>query len=540
MVGINPRFVIYDDEDQLRLIKQAQENLGIDPKHYSPKVFQKGISKAKSHFYNPEDVEQHPYSHIDKIVSRVYKQYEGLLRENSALDFDDLIMKTVLLFQAAPSVLSYYQSRYLHILVDEFQDTSLSQYLLVKKLGGKYHNICAVGDPDQSIYSFRFADIRNIMNFERDYPDAKVIVLEQSYRSTKSILELAQNIISHNKERKEKRLWTQNESGIPSTLVEVLNPEEEGEFVASEVEKLLCQGEGLSDMAVMYRTNVQSRPIEEALVRSRIPYQLIGGMRFYQRREIKDIIAYLRVAHNPQDNLSLDRIINIPKRGIGEETRRKLFEWAREENISLYSALKVIIEGSPHPFPSRTAKALSEFFPIIQEIILHSYDLGVAELIDLVVQCTGYEDYLLAEKDGEERWENILELRSSALKYTHSDPKESLASFLQNITLSSDIDEFDEKKEAITLITLHQAKGLEFGVVFIIGVEEGILPHLKSFDDPRDIEEERRLFYVGVTRAKRKIYFLHSLLYGLGSNHSSRFIQHVPPQLMLKRFWVKL
>jgi len=540
VIGINPQFVIYDGEDQLRLIKQAQEDLGIDTKHYPPGAFQRAISKAKSHLYGPSDMVQHSERHIDKMASRVYKHYEELLGESYALDFDDLIMKTVLLFQAAPSVLSYYQSRYLHILVDEFQDTSPSQYLLVKRLSEKYRNICAVGDPDQSIYSFRFADIRNIMDFERDYPEAKIVILGQSYRSSKTILELAQNIISQNKERKEKKLWTQNESGAPSTLVEVLNPEEEGEFVASEAGKLTHQGERLSDIAVLYRTNAQSRPIEEALIHSQVPYQLIGGIRFYQRREIKDVMAYLRVVYNPHDNLSLDRVMNIPKRGIGEETRRKLRDWAKEENISLYSSLKTITEDSPHPFPPRTAKMLSDFSLLIQKIILPSYDLELVELIDLIVQLTGYKDYLLMEKDGEERWENIMELRSGALSYTNPNRRENLASFLQNATLASDVDELDEKKEAVTLITLHQAKGLEFGIVFIAGVEEGILPHLRSLDDPKDIEEERRLFYVGVTRAKRKIYFLHSILHGRGSNRSSRFIQHIPLQLMLKQFWVKL
>jgi len=537
-IGLDSRFVIYDEEDQLSLIKHALEGLNLDPKQYVPRALHTAISAAKSRLISPGDYAEWVNSYFEEIVHRVYDLYQQLLSQAQAVDFDDLLMKTVQLFDSHPQILNKYQSRYAHILVDEFQDTNIAQYMLMKQLAGKYHNICVVGDPDQSIYSWRSADLRNILSFEKDYPQAKLVRLEQNYRSTKTILEVASDVISANVQRKLKNLWTENETGPPVTVIESYSEEEEAQSVVNEIEKLTSQEQiSLKDCAVMYRVNAQSRALEETFIRYGVPYKLVGGTRFYQRREVKDIIAYLRLIHNPQDNVSLTRIINIPGRGIGHHSFNQLQAWATTRNASLYEALKQALEEEA--FPSRTTSALTGFAVLIGELVAQSHELSLVELLDEIMERTRYREYILGKEDGEDRWENIMELRSVAREYDALAPEEALDIFLEKVSLVSDMDGLDEKADTVTLITLHQAKGLEFPVVFIVGMEEGILPHRKSFDDPGEMEEERRLCYVGITRARKQVYLLRSYrrsLFGSSSaNLPSRFLQDISPHLITNK-----
>jgi DNA helicase-2/ATP-dependent DNA helicase PcrA len=544
-IGLESSFVIYDEDDQVRLMKQTLEELNLDVKQYAPQALRSTISAAKSHLISSEDYAEWVSSYFEEIVHRVYQRYQQLLGQAQAVDFDDLLMKTVQLFRDHPQILTRYQSRYVHILVDEFQDTNIAQYELMKQLAGKYRNLCVVGDPDQSIYSWRFADLRNILSFEKDYPEAKVVFLEQNYRSTGTILEVASDVISANVLRKPKKLWTENEEGAPVTLIESYNAEEEAQCVVNEIEKLIGQEQiSLKDCAVMYRVNAQSRALEETFMRYGVPYKLVGGTRFYQRQEVKDIIAYLRVIHNPQDNVSLTRIINAPGRGIGQKTISMLQSWAKTHDISILGALKQISqnvtagEGRQSLSP-RIVQALVGFDALMAEVTDQSRELSLSGLLDEILERTGYRAYIVGKEGGEERWENVLELRSVASEYNELALEEALTAFLEKVSLVSDIDELDEKADAVTLITLHQAKGLEFPVVFIVGLEEGILPHRRSFDDPEQMEEERRLCYVGITRAKKRLYLLRSyrrnLFGGSTSNPPSRFLRDISPRLITPR-----
>ncbi len=544
-IGLDSSFVIYDEDDQLSLMKQALEELNLDPKQYAPRALHSAISAAKSRLISSEDYAQRVSSYFEEIVHRVYQRYQQLLIQGRAVDFDDLLMKTVQLFQDHPRILKRYQSKYVHILVDEFQDTNIVQYMLMKQLAGKYRNLCVVGDPDQSIYSWRFADLRNILSFEKDYPEAKVVFLEQNYRSTKTILEVASNVISANVQRKPKKLWTGNEDGAPVTVIESYNAEEEAQSVVNEIEKLIGQEQiSLKDCAVMYRVNAQSRALEETFLRYGVPYKLVGGTRFYQRREVKDIIAYLRLIHNPQDNVSLVRIINVPVRGIGQRTLSHLQDWAKAHDISLFEALRQVSHNptaseAKQSLPPRIIQALAGFDAVMAELIAQNRELNLSGLLDEILEHIRYREYILNKEDGEERWENIMELRSVANEYDELDTEEALTTFLEKVSLVSDIDELDEKADAATLITLHQAKGLEFPAVFIVGLEEGMLPHRKSFDDPEQMEEERRLCYVGITRAKKRLYLLRSyrrsLFGGSTANPPSRFLQDISPHLISPR-----
>ena len=543
-IGISPSFTIYDAEDQLKLIKQATQGVGLDPKQYAPPQIRSRISASKSQMLTPKDFTERGTSYFDEVVGRIYERYQQLLTESSALDFDDLLMKVVELFRSQPEVLAKYQERYRHIMVDEFQDTNLTQYELVKQLSGKYHNICVVGDPDQSIYSWRFADLRNIINFEKDYPDTKVVLLEQNYRSTKRVLETASSIISANGERQPKKLWTDNEPGELTTIVETYNEQEEAQFVVSEVSRLLEQDKArLSDCAVMYRTNAQSRALEEAFIRYGTAYKLVAGTRFYERREVKDIIAYLRLIQNHSDSISLLRVINVPQRAIGKRSQSMLSDWAESRGVSLYEALKLIAvsgdnksESPELPFSPRTTMLLAGFFSLLKEIITKSVELNMAELFSLVIKSLSYKEYILKEAAGEERWDNSRELGCVGSQYGGLKPRAGLAAFLEGVALVSDIDGLNESIDAVTLITLHQAKGLEFPVVFIVGMEEGILPHFRSFDNPEQMEEERRLCYVGITRAKHRVYLVHAFrrrLMGQSTvNSPSRFLNGLPRPLL--------
>ncbi len=538
-IGIDPRFVIYDEEDQISLLKRSIQGVGLDPKQYAPRAIASAITAAKSRLLTTEGYSQHSRSYFEEVVGRVYERYQQLLTESNALDFDDLLMKAVQLFRQSPETLSRYQERYLHIQVDEFQDTNLVQYELIKQLAGKFRNICVVGDPDQSIYSWRHADLRNILSFEKDYPEAKVVLLEQNYRSTKKILETASNIISANQQRKPRDLWTSNEVGELTTVVETYTEQEEAQFVVNEVEHLVGQGKvKLGDCAVMYRTNAQSRVLEEAFVRYGTPYKLVAGTRFYERREIKDVIAYLRLTQNPYDSVSLLRIINVPGRGIGQQSLSQLSGWARSIGVSEYKALQLLAEqkSKPGPFSPRITKALTVFLDLMEKFRTSSREANLIDLIDLVVAGSGYKEYILGGVDGEERWDNILELRTVAQQYKTLKPSDGLAVFLEGVTLVSDVDGLDETVAAVTLITLHQAKGLEFPVVFIVGMEDGILPHFRSFDDPAQMEEERRLCYVGITRAEQRVYlvraFRRSLMGSSTVNKPSRFLEDIPRDLI--------
>ena len=538
VVGLETNFVIYDEEDQQSLIKQCLQDLNLDPKQYNPQKIRNAISFAKSQHMTPAKFAGESRSYWDEVVARVYERYQEQLGQSNAADFDDLLMKTVQLFEKHPDTLEKYQSRYLHLLVDEFQDTNITQYNLIRMLGGKHRNICVVGDPDQSIYSWRFADIGNILSFEKDSPDATIIVLEQNYRSTKNILEAASSIISVNSRRKAKNLWTENQTGAPMFVVKTYNEQDEAQFVVNEILKLTSSDSiKPGDCAVMYRTNAQSRAIEEAFVRYGMKYKLVGGTKFYQRREVKDVIAYLRVIHNPFDNISLSRIIKVPGRGIGQRTLSDLSNRARDNNISLFAAMKAASEGRGPGFGSRIKTAVTGLYRMINDFIVESQQIGLVNLMDTVLEKSGYREHIREEDDGEERWENILELRTVALDFDSLPHGEGLSPFLEQVSLVSDADEIENREDMTTLITLHQAKGLEFPVVFIVGIEEGLLPHRRSMEEGGDdLEEERRLCYVGITRAEKHVYLLHtarrSIFGGSSESTPSRFLADIPEHLI--------
>lgn len=535
-MGIDPGFVIYDDDDQVNLMKRSVLDVGLDPKRYSPRTFLSAVSAAKSQLRTPEKYGEVVQNYFEKLIHQAYQRYEDLLRESKALDFDDLLTKTVYLFNENPRVLAGYQKRYMHVMVDEFQDTNIAQYALTRQLAEKHRSICVVGDPDQSIYTWRQADIRNILSFEKDYPDAKVVILEQSYRSTKTILETAQHVISANVQRKPKNLWTENEIGAPISIVLSKDEQKEAQYVVNEIDRLIRkEGTSLGDCAVMYRVNAQSRALEEVFLRYGLPYRLVGATRFYQRREVKDIIAYLRTIYNPSDGMSMRRIINMPPRGIGQRAVEDLWNWAKARGITVYEALSLVGGNKgDHPFSSRRAHVLSNFFDIMYDIIFQSKELSPGGLIDLIVENTGYREYILADEDGEDRWENIMELRTVAREYGGLGTA-NLTAFLENVALVSDTDNYDERADAVTLITLHQSKGLEFPFVFIVGMEEKLFPHARCFEDPSEMEEERRLCYVGITRAKKKVYLIRAeqrnFLGSRNRNLPSRFIDDIPSRL---------
>jgi len=548
VAGIDPHFVIYDDDDQMALVKRSFEQLRLDPKEHNPSAVASAISHAKSRLLSPGDYIKASRSYFEEIVGRIYERYQQLLTESRALDFDDLLLKTVELFRSHPEVLSRYQERYLHVMVDEFQDTNLVQYELVRQVSGKYRNICVVGDPDQSIYSWRSADLRNILSFEKDFPDAKVIYLEQNYRSTKTILETASHVISANRQRKPVKLWTENEKGERIAVVEAFTEQEEAQFVVREVERLTSRGDFKpGDIAVLYRTNAQSRVLEEAFIRYGMPYRLVAGTRFYERREVKDVIAYFRLLQNPQDSVSLMRVINVPGRGIGQQTVAKLQTWGKSMDVSSFDALHLISESKTKeshlqpPFDTRSADALARFARIIDGCIEQSREKNLTEVFDSLVEATGYKTHTLNDPDSAERWENVLELRTVAEQYRDLPPGEALTAFLEKVALVSDVDGMEEGIDRVTLITLHQAKGLEFPVVFIIGMEEKLLPHMRSFDDPAQMEEERRLAYVGITRAKSRVYLVHAFrrsFMGTSTvNAPSRFLEDIPKELTTTPDW---
>lgn len=559
-IGIDRNFAIYDDSDQLQIIRSAMGALSLSDKQYNPRAALSLISAAKSTLISPKGMQEQAKSYFEEVVARVYEKYQELLRLNRALDFDDLINTTTRLFQEAPKVLEEYQERYRYLMVDEYQDTNQAQYQLIKALGGKYHNVCVVGDVNQSIYSFRSADIRNILMFEDDYPEAKVISLEQNYRSTQVILDAAQNLIKANNQRRDLRLWTENGTGTAIQVYEAYDEMQEADYVVSEVERVRARtSRPYRDFAVLYRTNAQSRAIEEMCIRRNVPYQLIGGTRFYDRKEVKDVLAYLRLIQNPYDGLSFLRIMtNTPSgKGIGAKSMNDLFGWADGMGLPVYPALQLLQSeeadelahqnsGAKEPFESQlpplnlSAKiraTLFDFINLLDAFINARDEMNLPQLFDFVLKKSGYEQSLRdGSEEGEERWRNVQELGNVAAEFSHLSGEEGLTAFLEQVALVADVDRLDPNKDAITLITLHAAKGLEYPFVFIIGLEENILPHSRSLDNEKDLEEERRLLYVGITRAKEKLYMIYAFRRSLYGNQlptkPSRFLTEIPRNLL--------
>ena len=552
-LGLNRSFVIFDTDDQAVLIKRAIKELNLDEKQYRPATIQGLISRAKNDLQVPEQMAELASKYIEEVAARVYKQYQRFLRANNGVDFDDLLMLTEQLWRREPDVLRKYQQKWHYIHVDEFQDCNLPQYKLIRLLGygtDDRHeglgNVCVVGDDDQMIYTWRGASAENVQRFERDFPRTKIIMLEQNYRSTQTILDAAQNVVRRNRLRKDKRLWTALGTGEKVILHEAYNEEEEGLFVAREIARLLARGEidRRGDVAVMYRTNAQTRALEEQFLRANIPYKVIGSRKFYERKEIKDMLAYLRLLANPHDDLSLQRIINVPNRKIGPKTLGELQHWASEKHVSLY---EVVQQVELHPTLGKAAKtALAGFAQLLTDLTNSIEELSLPELLDRTAERSGYGPELRESAEGEERWSNVLELRRVAEDYSEIETRTALELFLENVALVGGADTAqtsedgriikEENSDAVTLITLHAAKGLEYPIVFIVGMDEGSLPHARSVDKPEQLEEERRLAYVGFTRAMRRLYLVRAYRRSFfGETHitePSRFLEDIPIHLV--------
>jgi DNA helicase-2/ATP-dependent DNA helicase PcrA len=594
-IGVDPHFVVYDSDDQGALMKQIlrEEDLPITGE-YKPSAILGAISRAKNEMLDADFIAANAHTHREREIARLFRRYQTRLKAAAALDFDDLLLEAVRLFHDAPEVLERYQGRWRYLHVDEYQDTNRPQYLWVKALAASHHNLCVVGDDDQSIYSWRGADIRNILDFEGDYPDATVVKLERNYRSTQLILDAAHAVVTHNSSRKDKKLWTDNAGGRPIQRFEAYNEEEEAEWIARQIEELTGARNSVltrradedaerwerGEVAVMYRTNAQSRAIEEAFLRYGIRYQLVGGTRFYQRREVKDALAYLRVLRSDTDQVSFERILNVPARGIGDKTLDELrvcvaggrtirptndapaagvrtagkagdgsaddsepggsrasAEAAEAEAATYWSAIVAGGGGRLEALGSRARTSLSGFAALIERLRTRIGVLALPELLDSVVEESGYRAMLAdGSEEGEERWANLLELRSVTTRYDDLTPDDALDRFLEETALVADQDSYETGADAVTLITLHAAKGLEFPVVFIAGLEEGVFPHSRSLDDPKQLEEERRLAYVGITRAKRRLFLSHAArraTWGQGGlSVPSRFLFEIPATLM--------
>lgn len=531
-------FAIYDDADQLILMKHIFEDLKISEKEMNPRSVLSHIGAAKNKLIGPQEFAKIADSYFAQKVARLYGPYQERLKKNNALDFDDLLMKTVELFKAQPAVLDQYRERFRYIHVDEYQDTNHAQYILTNLLAAKYRNLCVIGDSDQSIYSWRGADITNILEFERDYPEAAVIKMEQNYRSTSQILDAAQAIIVKNKRRKEKTLWTDRGEGEAIKLWAADNERHEGEMIAQAIQQEIRRHEkpDYRDFVLLYRTNAQSRVLEEVFMRYAIPYKIVGGVKFYQRKEIKDLIAYLRVIANPADTVSLLRIINVPQRQIGPKTLEVLQTFANIKDCALFEALNRA-EEIDADLPDAKREKVAAFAKLIRRLQKHNLESRAAALIKFALDETGYKKFLDdGSVEGEARMENVAELVSVAAKYDKLEPGVSLRVFLEEVSLISDLDTLDEKENAVTLMTLHSAKGLEFPWVFICGMEQGLLPHSRSALSPDEMEEERRLFYVGATRAMDRLHLLYAknrMLYGESQSAiPSQFLEDIPPELI--------
>ncbi|MFH1749575.1 MAG: UvrD-helicase domain-containing protein, partial [bacterium] len=533
-LGFKSNFLIFDAYDQKKLVREILVDMGYDPKHYPPEAILSTISGAKSELISPTEYLDFANTEFQEIASKIYPEYQKRLKDSNALDFDDLLVKTVQLFKQEPIVLQKYQKQFEYILIDEYQDTNKTQYQIVKMLSAVYKNLCVVGDDWQAIYSWRGADFRNILDFKKDYPEAIIIKLEKNYRSTKNILGAAGEVIQNNQQRSDKQLYTDNPDGDKIKLYEAHGEKDEAEYILNQILDHISQDKSLklNDFAIFYRTNAQSRNLEEVFLRSGMNYQIIGGTRFYERAEIKDILAYLRLIINPLEKVSLKRVINLPARGLGERSQKYIFEnWG-----SLYS------ENLEVPELGLSQKSgLESFIQILKRLNFFSENHSLSEMIDEITKITGYRDYLLTKfpnlttfgtSEGEMRLENIQELKSVAWNFNSENPKVDLVNFLEEAALMSDIDTWEDQKNAVTFMTLHNAKGLEFPVVFIAGMEENLFPHSRSMLEPTELEEERRLCYVGMTRAKQKLYCIYSqsrmIFGGVQSNPPSRFLSEIP------------
>jgi len=525
-LGFDKNFTILDSDDSLTIIKKILKDMNLDPKHYNPRMIKNKISSSKNELIDSKKYQRFVNSDFDEIILKIFEKYESKLKQSNSLDFDDLLCMPIILFNEHPEVLQKYQERFKYILVDEYQDTNEAQYILIKMLSAKYENICVVGDVDQSIYGFRGANFRNILNFEKDYPKAKIVLMEENYRSTSNILNVANDIIKNNKQRKEKNLWTSNKEGVKIKYHRAYDEKDEADYVVSKVSSLIKEGAEKSEIAVLYRTNAQSRNMEEAFLKANIPYKVVGSFYFYNRKEIKDLISYLKLLYNKKDDNSLIRIINVPKRKIGNKTIEKLSEVALTNNTSLFEA----ISSGPE----------LKFKELIEEIEKESENLSLTELVDLVLNKSGMKAELESEKtlEAEVRLENLEEFKSITKTFEENNGIVSLEEFLLEISLVSDIEEHRNNNDVVTLMTIHSAKGLEFKHVFIIGLEEGIFPHNNCMNSSDEIEEERRLCYVAVTRAKESLTLLNArrrLIYGnTNSNPPSRFIEEIDDKYLDK------
>lgn len=526
LLGYKKEFTILDSDDSLLIIKKILKDMNLDIKLYNPRAIRNKISSAKNEMMSPNDLEKFSYSDYDTKVVEVYREYQNKLEKNNSLDFDDLLLKPIELFNNNPDVLTKYQEKFQYILIDEYQDTNEVQYTLTKLLGKKSKNICVVGDESQSIYAFRGSNYKNILNFEHDYPESKIILLEQNYRSTKTILNAANDVIKNNKQRKDKNLWTDNEVGDKIIYHKSSDEKDESKYVTGEITKLIDSGVSLNDIVVLYRTNAQSRNIEEAMLHANIPYKVIGSFYFYNRKEIKDLIAYLRLIYNSDDDVSLTRIINSPKRGIGAKTMEQLALKASISGMSIYDTID-------------SGKEL-KFKELIVNLKKESEVLSLTELVDKVLEDTGLKKELESEGtlEAEARLENLEEFKSITKTFEDVNGVISLSDFLSEISLVADVEEHKNNDDVVTLMTMHSAKGLEFKYVFVIGMEEGIFPHSRCLDSNDELEEERRLCYVAITRAKKKLWLVSAkrrVIYGLDSiNPTSRFVKEIGDEYIEK------
>ncbi len=527
-LGYTSNFIIMDSDDSSSIVKKILKEYDLDTKIYNPNAIRNKISSCKNEIMSPDSYEKYAISDFEKVVLRVYKRYETMLKKNNAVDFDDLLVLPIKLFREHPSILQKYQERFKYILIDEYQDTNEAQYILTKMISAKYKNICCVGDNDQSIYSFRGANYRNILNFEKDYQNAKIIKLEQNYRSTSTILNAANCVIRNNKERKDKNLWSTKGEGEKISYFRAFNEKDEAFYVIREIKKLASMGKNYEDMAVIYRTNAQSHVLEEEFLKENIPYKIVGGTGFYSRKEIKDLLAYLRLIHNEKDNVSLTRIINVPKRGIGLKTINNLAEKADSLGISMYEA----IDGGKE----------KDFKRMIESLKSLSEDMTLTELVDKILEVTGIKQEYQEEKtlEADIRLENLEEFKSITKNFEERDGVISLEDFLLEISLLTDTSEYKDDNNQVSLMTVHSVKGLEFDYVFVTGLEEGIFPHINSLMDNSELEEERRLCYVAITRAKEKLYLINTRMRTLfgkeQANPASRFISEIDDELLEKNF----
>ena len=534
--GLKPGFVIYDEEDRLSVVKNAMRELDVDERALTPAAAVHRISHCKNHMLMPQEVETLARTPREERLAALYRRYEAHMAAIGAVDFDDLLLRVVRLFESVPEALQWYRRVWAHVLVDEYQDTNRAQYRIIQRLTEEHRNLCVVGDPDQSVYRWRGADLRNILDFEKDYPDCHVVRLEQNYRSTKRILAMASTVIAHNTARRDKRLWTENAEGERAFVYRAWDENEEAGWVAQTLRALRAEGLDYRDAAVFYRTNAQSRVLEYALRRASIPYLIVGGVRFYERSEIKDMVAYLRLLVNPLDDMAFRRAVAAPARGIGKATLDRLTEFVRGRGLSLLVACAEL----PPDITAKPRRALEEFAGVIARLGERRGGLTVPALIDEVAAASGYREALKVERtaDAEARLENLEELVAAseefiAARQTEGQEDAGLEAFLDSIALVADTDEFDPEAGGVTLMTLHSAKGLEFPVVFLTGMEEGVFPHSRSMDDAEELEEERRLCYVGLTRAKQRLYLsyaLHRRIQGYGVAEPSRFLLEIPEE----------